>query len=414
LWGYGILPRPYALKNRSCGLRSRASRSSRIVQSGDSMTNLSTAQMTASDSTATTKLTEIWQELLGIDPIGIDQNYFDLGGDSSLAVHLFARIEKVFNVKLPLATLFEAPTIEELARILSDQTSVSGWSPLVAIQPNGTRPPFFCMHPHGGNVLVYRGLAKELGDDQPFFGLQSQGLDGTRKPLSRIEEMAAIYLREIRKAQPRGPYFLGGYCMGGNVAYEVACQLQQVGEEVALLALFDTLNLSTLPPFSLLQMTYYNSERIAFHLTNLLQLNSTDRSRFVSEKLQGLRIRIPVWLGGVRAKLGRQPDKNDTTSEAQILGKVWDANFRACQDYAPRPYRGTVTDIRPCRQYRIFDQPQFKWDRLADGGQKTIVLPVNPPAILSEPFVSHLAVALRKCLDEAIQATRSSRDHLLL
>jgi phthiocerol/phenolphthiocerol synthesis type-I polyketide synthase E len=381
-----------------------------MVPDGNAMSNVSTIQMNTSDSTATAKLTEIWQELLGIDPIGIDQNYFDLGGDSSLAVHLFVRIEKVFNVKLPLATLFEAPTIEELARVLGDQTSAPGWSTLVPIQPNGSRPPFFCMHPHGGNVLVYRGLAKQMGDDQPFFGLQSQGLDGTQPPLSKIEDMAAVYVKEIRKAQPRGPYFLGGYCMGGILAYEVACQLRQVGEEVALLALFDTMELSSLPTLSLWQRAYYNSERLLFHMTNLLHLNSADRVRFVSEKLQGVRIRLEVWLTKLWGKPARQPGKHSVAPESEILGKVWEGNFRACLNYVPRPYRGTVTDIRPFQQYRVYDQPQLKWDRLADV-QNTIVLPVNPTAILSEPFVNHLAVVLTKCLVESTHAAKSSQPH---
>ena len=141
-----------------------------------------------------------------------DQNYFDLGGDSVLAVQLFAQIEKVFNVKLPLATLFEAPTIEELARILRSEVSTSGWSPLVAIQPSGSRPPFFCIHGAGGNVLIYRELSQNLGSDQPFYGLQSQGLDGSCPPLTRIEDMAALYVKAIRRQQPHGPYFVGGYC----------------------------------------------------------------------------------------------------------------------------------------------------------------------------------------------------------
>lgn len=116
--------------------------------------------------------TGFWQDVLGIPSVGPDQNYFDLGGDSPLAVRLFARIEKVFRVRLPLATLFEAPTIQELAEILRRQAPESGWSSLVAIQPKGSRPPFFCVHPHGGNVLVYRELSRHLGADQPFYGLQ--------------------------------------------------------------------------------------------------------------------------------------------------------------------------------------------------------------------------------------------------
>ena len=103
------------------------------------------------------------KKLLGVESIGLDQNYFDLGGDSVLAVHLFAQIEKVFDVKLPLATLFEAPTIQELAGILRSEASTSGWSPLVAIQPSGSRPPFFCIHGAGGNVLIYRELSQNLG-----------------------------------------------------------------------------------------------------------------------------------------------------------------------------------------------------------------------------------------------------------
>ena len=127
------------------------------------------------------QLARIWQELLGVDSIAPDQNYFDLGGDSSVAVHLFAQIEREFKVKLPLATLFEAPTIEELSRVLRRQAPSSGWSPLVAIQPEGSRPPLFCMHGAGGNILVYRDLARRLGSNQPFYGLQAPGLDGSRR-----------------------------------------------------------------------------------------------------------------------------------------------------------------------------------------------------------------------------------------
>src|SRR3984893_544508 len=190
----------------------------------------------------------IWQELLGVDSVGLDQNYFDLGGDSVLAVHLFAQIEKTFRVKLPLATLFDAPTIQELAGILRSEAPSKGWSPLVAIQDSGSRPPFFCVHGAGGNVLIYRELSQHLGPDQPFYGLQSQGLDGASPPLTRIEDMAALYLTGIRSEQPNGPYFIGGYCGGGLIAYEVAQRLEGAGEEVALLALLDTMNFSHIPP----------------------------------------------------------------------------------------------------------------------------------------------------------------------
>src|SRR5271157_2379043 len=185
------------------------------------MSNLSTAPMGVGNDETTRKLAQIWQELLGVESVGAEQNYFDLGGDSSLAVQLFARIEKIFHVKLPLATLFEAPTIEEMARILRQQETAAaepeGWSPLVTIQAGGTRPAFFCIHGAGGNVLIYRDLAKHLGPEQPFYGLQAQGLDGKSAPLKTIEDMAALYVKEIRKVQAHGPYFIGGYCMGGTL-----------------------------------------------------------------------------------------------------------------------------------------------------------------------------------------------------
>ena len=187
-----------------------------------------TAVNHAQDGT-TRELVRIWQQLLGVESVGVDQNYFDLGGDSVLAVHLFAEIEKVFKVKLPLATLFEAPTIQELAEILRSDAPSNGWSPLVAIQNSGSRPPFFCIHGAGGNVLIYRELSENLGSDQPFYGLQSQGLDGSYPPLTRIEDMAALYVKAIRRRQPHGPYLLGGYCGGGLIAFEVAQQLQSAG-----------------------------------------------------------------------------------------------------------------------------------------------------------------------------------------
>ncbi|MGH9354006.1 MAG: phosphopantetheine-binding protein, partial [Terriglobia bacterium] len=166
------------------------------------MTNSTTLHTNIREDETTRKLVRIWQELLGVGSIGLNENYFELGGDSILAVHLFAEIEKVFNVKLPVASLYETPTIEELAEVLRGEAAVAGWSPLVPIQTAGSRPPFFCMHGAGGNLLIYRDLARHLGPDQPFYGLQSQGLDGGCPPLTTVEAMAALYAKEMRSVQP--------------------------------------------------------------------------------------------------------------------------------------------------------------------------------------------------------------------
>jgi len=368
------------------------------------VTNLPAA-LTARESDTASQLAAIWQEVLGLECIGLDQNYFDLGGDSSLAVRMFAQIEKVFKIKLPLATLYDAPTIEELARVLQSNSTASGWSPLVAIQPYGSRPPFFCFHGAGGNVLAYRSLSKHMGSDQPFYGLQSQGLDGSCSPLTRIEDMAALYTNEMRKVQPYGPYFLGGYCGGGTIAFEVAQQLRADGEPVALLALFDTMNWSKIP-VNVWSKATYSAQQLVFHLASFLSLDLKGKSEFFQEKMEVLRSRIPVWQGMWLAKLNHHAD--ETTSTSLVLGRIWQTNDRACWSYIPKPYPGKITDFRPVKQYRIFSKPGLKWDQLAQEGQEVVVLPVYPAGMLVEPFVERLAVALRKSIDAAISQSNAS------
>jgi phthiocerol/phenolphthiocerol synthesis type-I polyketide synthase E len=357
-----------------------------------------TAAQIGSQGTAE-QLTRIWQEILGIEAIAPDQNYFDLGGDSSLAVHMFAEIDKVFHVKLPLATLYEAQTIEELTKVIDGGTATSGWSPLVAIQVAGSRPPFFCMHGAGGTVLMYRDLARHLGDDQPFYGLQSQGLDGGCAPLTTVEEMAALYVSEIRRVQPHGPYFVGGYCMGGTVAFEVAQQLRREGEPVALLALFDTMNWHKIP-LTFWSKSSHAIQRLFFHGASFFSVDSSGKAEFLKEKFDTLRSRVPVWRGMLLSRFGMRT--GNTASHSLVLGQIWKANDRASWNYIPKRYPGMVTDIRPAKQYRVFSKPDLKWDRLAQGGQDVIVLPVNPAMMLVEPFVEHLAAVLRRSIDAAI------------
>jgi phthiocerol/phenolphthiocerol synthesis type-I polyketide synthase E len=365
------------------------------------MPNTSIARPDVAADDTTRQLTRIWQELLGVDSIGVDQNYFDLGGDSSLAVHLFVQIERVFKVKLPLATLFDAPTIHELAQVLRSEAAPSGWSPLVAIRSTGSRPPFFCVHGAGGNVLIYRDLARRLGAEQPFYGLQCPGLDGSCAPLTRIEDMAARYVKEIRKVQPHGPYFLGGYCLGGTVAFEIAQQIHAQGERVALLALFDTTNWAKIPLPSMWDNTYYAIQRLIYHAANFLRLDSAGRNQFLKEKVKVLRTRVPVWRGMFLAKFSKDPSAN--RSEPVVLAKIWQANDQAALSYVPQPYPGAVTDFRPIKQYRLFNRPDAKWERLAQGGQQVIVLPAFPAGMLLEPFVEHLATALEKSIQETVR-----------
>jgi phthiocerol/phenolphthiocerol synthesis type-I polyketide synthase E len=370
--------------------------SASFAHSSPSVTNSTSEDATAKE------LSRIWQEQLGVNSVSADQNFFDLGGDSSLAVRMFSEIEQVFGVKLPLATLYEAPTIEELARILRAEASTNRWSPLVAIQASGSRPPLFCMHGAGGTVLMYRELSRHLGDDQPFYGLQAQGLDGTTAPLTTVEEMAAIYVKEIRRKQARGPYFIAGYCMGGTVAFEVAQQFSKQGETVALLALFDTMNWNTIPLTAWSRISHA-TQQLYFHAASFLSLNSAGKTKFLREKIRELKNRLPVWRGMLLSKFSN--DSSNTASDSLVLARIWQTNDRASWNYLAKLYPGKVTDIRPARQYRIFSKPGSKWDQLAQGGQEVIVLPVNPATMLVEPFVEHLAVAVRKSIDSAMART---------
>src|SRR6185437_255162 len=155
-------------------------------------------------------LAKTWERVLEVQPIGIKDNFFHLGGESLMAVRLFAQVERVCGKKLPLTTLFEAPTVEQLANLLSADEWSPSWSSLVPIQPRGSKPPLFCLHLALGHVLFYRDLAVRLGSDQPVYAFQPQGLDGTKPPHKRMEEMASHYINEMRALQPEGPYYLAG------------------------------------------------------------------------------------------------------------------------------------------------------------------------------------------------------------
>jgi phthiocerol/phenolphthiocerol synthesis type-I polyketide synthase E len=291
-----------------------------------------------------------------------------------------------------LASLLEEEGIPQAPRLPS-------WSSLTPIRAGGSRPPLFCMHGAGGTVLMYRDLSRHLGDDQPFYGLQSQGLDGSCPPLTNIKEMAAVYVKEIRRVQPHGPYFIAGYCMGGTVAFEVAQQLLQLGEPIALLALFDTMNWHKIP-LTFWSLSSHATQQLFFHSASFLSLDSTGQGKFVKEKFAVLKSRIPAWRGMLLSRFSRRSPK--TVSESLVLGQIWQANDRASWAYLPEPYPGVITDIRPAKQYRIFSKPDLKWEGLTQG-QEVIVLPVYPGSMLVEPFVEHLANALRRSIDAAIQ-----------
>jgi acyl-CoA synthetase (AMP-forming)/AMP-acid ligase II/thioesterase domain-containing protein/acyl carrier protein len=185
------------------------------------------------------RLMQIWQKVLRVKDIGIKDNFFELGGDSLKAAEVLAQVEATFGQNLPLSALLENPTIEKLARCLSQPEWAHNERSLVAIKPQGSKRPFFYVHPRTGSVLLFGNLARYFDRDRPLYGLQSVGLDGKQEPLNRVEDMATHYIKEIQTIQPSGPYLLGGRCFGGRVAFEMAQQLLARQEKVSILAIVE-------------------------------------------------------------------------------------------------------------------------------------------------------------------------------
>ncbi|MCB9100062.1 MAG: SDR family NAD(P)-dependent oxidoreductase [Anaerolineales bacterium] len=347
------------------------------------------------------KIADIWQELLGVEQIGIHDDFFDLGGNSLLALRIFAQIEKVLGKKLPLATLMEATTVAKLAAIMGGDMAPSvSWSSLVPIQPNGSKPPLFCVHAAGGNVLLYRDLTRYLGPDQPVYGLQSQGLDGSEPLLTTVEDMAALYLKEIKTVQPEGPYLLGGYCMGGTVALEMAQQLEAEGQKVAMLALFETYNWSKMTVRSFSEAVYW-IQKAGFQFRNFFQLDTKGKWVFLTEKAKVVKHRGRVWYGLIRSRF----DSNYFERSGHNIrpSQLWEINDRAVLYYSPKVYTGQITHFCPIQEYSRHQGPEVGWDNLTTVGVDTQTIPVYPGGMLVEPFVEQTAKVLNDCIDKALE-----------
>lgn len=290
-------------------------------------------------------------------------------------------------------------TIEvEGAASLPNQLEESAlWSPLVTLQANGSRPPLFCVHALGTSVLYYRDLALHLGKEQPFFALQPQGLNGKQAPLTQIEEMADLYIKEIRSVQPEGPYFLGGSSFGGEVAWEMAQQLHQQGQKVALLALFDTS-----APGYLKRVSF--RKRVADHFNSLLTQGLGYILKKVTGKLQWFKNRIHE--KGQKISFRFSHNSLDSLTQTHHNLVVEEANKQAARNYVLRVYPGRVTVFRAIHQpapegWDI--DPQMGWGELAGGGLDIHDVPGNHDSMFREPHARVLAEKLRACIDR-IQA----------
>jgi amino acid adenylation domain-containing protein len=340
------------------------------------------------------RLLKIWEEVLSISPIGMDDDFFDLGGDSLQSIILLAKIEDALNQKLPLGVLYEAPTIARLAARLGDPDSLL--APLVlAIQPSGSRPPFLCV----GAFALFRPLAHKLGFDQPFLGVPLPGARELMVPY-RLEDIAAHCVKTIRATQAEGPYFLGGWCDTGVLAYEIAQQLRRQGQHVALLVLFDAKNPSSNKNLSRKDAAFAGVFLICQWLKQQYRTLRHLRGREVVQYIRGLiawriySMKQRIWTIVYRSELRAGAAASGQPLEvAQVLPLC-------VQNYDPQPYDGPTLLFqrkdRPTGRYR---DSQYGWGKVANKLQICEV-PGDHMTMFSDPNVQVMGERLDSSLRE--------------
>jgi amino acid adenylation domain-containing protein len=353
-------------------------------------------------------LLPLWQRVLDIRKIGPDDDFFALGGHSIAAAQLFAVIQSELGCTAPLATLYDACTPRMLASVLIRGSKKEDWQSLVAINRprrsrSNDRPPLFLVHAAEGNVLLYRSLAAHLGADQPVFGLQSAGLDGRSPVDGRFEHVARRYIDEIRQVQPHGPYMLGGYCLGGTLALEMARQLIESGETVGLVALIEIYNIRALRWPLPLHQNFINRLILNpyFHLHNLFAAEGAGKVAFFMEKLRVEITRIKASARFGWARLRNRLLLNAAAAAPQA--KLADIYEEALAQYDVRPYPGELTLFLAERHLAGYHTQLGGWGEVAQGGVRLFKLPISPRGSLVEPYVGQLASLLRGCLDRAIK-----------
>ncbi|HEY4425989.1 MAG TPA: alpha/beta fold hydrolase, partial [Pyrinomonadaceae bacterium] len=357
-------------------------------------------------------LLEFWTDVLGVEHIGIHDDFFDLGGDSIKGVIFINRLQEHLGEIVHVVNIFNAPTIASFAKYLEEQhpgavakiiggplrnaaTSKAGQS-LVSIQPQGSLPPFFCVHAVGGNVFSYVSLARRLGVAQPFYALQARGLLDAQEPHTRIEEMATDYIHAIRAVQDSGPYVLGGWSMGGLVAFEMACQLQRRGLPVALVALFDSIT-----PYT---ARFRQENEQGMQVANFafqLGLPAAELAN-ISEQLLSLDEGSQLkHLFKLAERSGIFPKGFDLT-QLHDLFKVYRSNNEAVLAYRPRPCSAPLVLFRA--EETMDDEltdTTYGWSQLAEGSLEIELVRGNHFTMLDEPHVSLLAQKLRVHLAQA-------------
>lgn len=355
------------------------------------------------------RLAAFWQDLLGVDQVGVEDSFFDLGGHSLIAVRLFAQIRKAYQVDFPISVLFEAPTIRKCAELIAARgVSIEGeevastdtpkapirrFTHLVPMHmgEGGRKPPFFLVAGMFGNVLNLRHLAHLVGSDRPFYGLQARGLFGDEEPHRTMEEAAHDYIAEIRQVQPEGPYMVGGFSGGGITAYEIAQQLAAEGEEISALVMLDT----PLP----VRSAANRSEKIRMKMQDL--------------KKGGLSFIIDWTKRRIAWELEKHQGHEEIVEEGAQFHNlaIQDAFLESVARYQVKPWSGPLTLFRPPLLAKwelgeqLFDHDRYRlfkdnnWAQFAPNIE-VFEVPGDHDSMVLEPNVRVLAARMKRCLEQ--------------
>ena len=347
---------------------------------------------------------EIWSELLGTE-VGIDDDFFALGGHSMLAVRMLTQVEKRLGVRLRLAAMVRAPTIRGLADGIA--TGRAGaevtWQALVELKPEGTRPPLFLIHSLTGDVLIYRDLVRRLAPEQPAWGLEALGADGQQLPMLAIPDMARHYIDEIRSVQPHGPYYLAGYCYGGDVAFEMAGQLETAGEEVSFVGLIEANPLGLRPRTA---TGHQLRQLIRRNLAELFDLPVANLAAFMSSNARSLKKQIEK---GLRWLIKKHFYLRRGRALPPSMVDMMELNYAAAAGYVTPMYGGNVTLFRvynPEEGEKPMDI-RLRWTEFAAGVDIRDIVSTGAwhQIVLQEPHVRPLAEALEEAIVDALDAS---------
>jgi thioesterase domain-containing protein/acyl carrier protein len=348
------------------------------------------------------KLASIWSDVLKIQTIGIDEDFFEIGGHSMIAVTLMVKIEKELGVRLPLAILFNHSNIHDMAELVENKVAPVSWGSLVPIKAKGTKKPLYLVHGAGLNLLLYTTIVAHLDPDQPVFGLQAKGLDGVGEPLDTIEGIAAYYISEILAVDHSGSYALAGFSMGGQIAFEMARQLVEAGKKVSFLGVFDTVseNVSDkhIPVF---KRYWLRTDRLFHQITwiigTFLKMPGRKKYEFAMAKWKSLKQKI------TKDDYKIKPEGVSEGKQSELpkyLHKVHRANYQAMERYILPEYPGRLHLFRAMDQkFYIKDPVNYGWDKFV---KEMVILhiPGEHSTIFAPPNDELFARALQKCLNE--------------